>query len=102
MESTNRDVHDDAIVLGELLLMLATDIQVGAGRPGPSEVELLVDAVPFPQVEVAGGERIYAGACDNGDIRDDEAGMVCGHVAMDRVGEDPVIAVEEEDDEEGR
>lgn len=101
VQAADSHVHDNAVVGRQVLLMLAIDVEVGARGPSPAEVELLVDAMPHGWVEVAGGKEVDAGAGNEGDVGDDEAGMVGGHVAVDGIGQDSVVAVEEQDDEQG-
>lgn len=80
--------------------MLATDPEVGAGRPGPSEIKLLIHAMPFTGIHIARRERVDTRACHDGDVGDDEARVVGGHVAMDGIRKHSVIPIEEEDNEE--
>lgn len=57
--------------------------------------------MPLVGIEVAGGEEVDARALSNGDVGDDEARVVGGHIGVEVVGEDPVVSVEEDDDKEG-
>lgn len=95
------DVDDDLVVRRELFLLLPLDVDVCAGRPGVAQVQVLVDAMPDVGVELAGGEYVDFATSLDGDVGDDEAVVVLGHVLVDGIGQESKVAVEEEDDQEG-
>lgn len=95
------DVDDDLVVRRELLLLLPLDVDVCAGRPGVAQVQVLVDAVPDVGAELARGEYVDLVTCLDGDVGDNEAVVVLGHVLVDGIGQESKVAVEEEDDQEG-
>jgi hypothetical protein len=85
IQSSHRHIHDNAIFICQVLLALATDEQVGFGGPCLAEVHVLVDAVPYFGIELAGAEDVDRGAFAYCDVCDDEPWMVSGHVIMERV-----------------
>jgi hypothetical protein len=54
--------------------------------------------VPKVGVQLARRERVELGAFGKGDVGDDQAMMVLGHVFMNGIREDSEVAVEEKDD----
>lgn len=57
--------------------------------------------MPYVGVEPAGGEDVDGGAFLDGDVGDEEPGVVLWHVLVDGGGEDAEVPVQEEDEEEG-
>lgn len=57
--------------------------------------------MPLVGIQFAGGKGLEAGAGRNGNVGDYQAGMVGGHVVVESIGEDSVVAIEEEDDDCG-
>lgn len=93
-------INNDLVLISELLLLLALDVDIGPGDPAGAEIQVLFDAVPQVLVELAAGNGIQGGTCLNGDIGDDETFVVEGEVAVDGLGEDAVAVIEEEYKEE--
>lgn len=52
--------------------------------------------MPFVRIQLAGGEGLEAGAGRDGDVGDHQARMVGGHVVVEGIRKDSVVAVEEE------
>lgn len=57
--------------------------------------------MPFVRVQFAGGEGLEAGAGRDGDVGDHQARMVGWHVVVEGIRQDPVVSVEEEDEDSG-
>jgi hypothetical protein len=94
------DVHNDRVLVRELLLLLAPNVHVCLGDPSGAQVQVFLHTVPFVLVELALGERVEGGARLHGDVGDDEAGVVQREVLVHGLRQDAVPAVEEEDEEE--
>ena len=81
--------------------MLAPDVHIGLRHPTGIQVQILLDAVPFVLIELAGRQRIYTGAGLDGDICDDQTVVVERKVTVDGLGKDTIAIVEEKDQDEG-
>lgn len=57
--------------------------------------------MPEVGVKLARGEYIQLAAFRYGDVGDDKAVVVLGHVLVDGIGQESKVAIEEEDDDEG-
>lgn len=98
LQLADGNVHNNAVIFAEVLLPFAAYKEIGTGRPGPlAEIQVLFDTVPNGRVEVAGGEDVDGRARGHCDIGNDEARVVGGHVVVDRVWENAVVTVEDED-----
>lgn len=101
VDGTDFDVDDNLVVGGELLLPLPLDVDVCARGPGVAQVQVLVDAMPDVGVQLAGREYVDRVASLDGDVGDDEAVVVLGHVLVDGIGQQSKVAIEEEDEQAG-
>jgi hypothetical protein len=57
--------------------------------------------MPFFRVQLARGEGLEAGAGRDGDVGDHQAGVVGRHIVVEGIRKDPVVSVEEEDEDSG-
>ncbi len=57
--------------------------------------------MPDLRVECAAREQVEARALCDGDVGDEQTGVVLRHVLMDGCGQDSEVAVEEENHQEG-
>lgn len=57
--------------------------------------------MPFVRVQLAGGEGLEGGAGRDGDVGDHQAGMVGWHVVVESIRQNPVVSIEEDDDDSG-
>jgi hypothetical protein len=101
LEARDFDVEDEFLVGFEVFLLFAPDVDVGFGEHRRAQIEVLLYTVPVGVTEAALAEGVDGRACHNVDIRHHQAWMVGRQVGVDRIREDPIPVVDEEDEKEG-
>jgi hypothetical protein len=93
-KTTDLQVDYHLVIRTQFLLLLSSELDVGARGPARAQVEVFVDAIPVIWIKFTTGERIDGGACGDSNIGDHVAGVMRRKMAVNRGRKDTKSIIE--------